>query len=125
VNHTLVVRVIECFGDLAREPNSIIDRKLAFARESLAQPLAGHERCGVVDQAIRDAGGDHGNDVWMLKAGRDANLALEALECGGGGPLGRQHLHHHLTTECGLFGDEESRHATATELALEGERRAE
>ena len=37
-----------------------------------------------------------------------------------GRELGREELHDHATSEPVLLGDEDARHATAAELALEG-----
>jgi hypothetical protein len=50
MHETFLVRVSECRRNFTQEPNSLGDRKLADARQSIAQRLSLDERHGVIRQ---------------------------------------------------------------------------
>ena len=56
----------------------------------------------------------------MLQPRRDLDLALEPIDAHTRRELRREHLHDDGPPEGGLLGDEDSRHAAASKLALEG-----
>jgi hypothetical protein len=56
----------------------------------------------------------------MLKLRRELYLTLKALGADTRGELGSQNLHRDFPPECYFLGDEETAHATAAELALDG-----
>jgi hypothetical protein len=57
----------------------------------------------------------------MLKPRRETNLALKPIECGRGGPFGWQDLDDDFAAQRDLFGEEDTGHSPAAELALERE----
>jgi hypothetical protein len=58
--------------------------------------------------------------VRMLELCGELNLAAESLEIDSGRELGRQNFHDYFSSERSLLGEEYARHASASELALEG-----
>ena len=55
----------------------------------------------------------------VLQLRGELDLAPEPLDVDGRGEIRQQHLHHHFASERSVLGDEDPRHAAATELALE------
>jgi hypothetical protein len=61
-----------------------------------------------------------GNDVGMLKAGGQLDLAAETLGAYSEDEFGRQDLDDNASRQAGFGGKEHPAHASATELALDG-----
>ena len=89
------------------------------ALSSLAQRSSLDERHGEERHAVGLAGRDHGDDVRVLQARDELNLAMEAIEAHAAGDVGRQQLDHDLAVESPLGGEEDVTHPPATELALD------
>ena len=101
---------------LAQDPYGLGHRQLAFPRELHPERLARDERHDVVQQIARGAGGEEGDDVGMLQAGRELDLAFEPLDVHRGAHLGRQELDDDLAAEAGFLGEEHAAHAAAAQL---------
>ena len=61
----------------------------------------------------------------MLQGGGQHDLALEAIDGDARRQIVRQHLDHDLAPERVVGGHEDDRHATTTQLTLDGVARAE
>jgi len=79
VHHALLVRVIERARRLARDAKRVFDGQLVIPMQPVAQALPLDEGHGEPELAGDFAGVKHGQDVGMLKPGRDLDLAVEAL----------------------------------------------
>ena len=80
VHDTLGVRVVERAGDVAQDRHGLGER---HAVGCVAQPVAHRgaldERHDVVGHAVRDTGGEHGDDVRVLEPRGELDLASEPL----------------------------------------------
>ena len=112
------MRVLQCACDVSQNPDRFRDRQLT-AREAGAQRFAVDERHDVVRQSVELPHRQQGDDVRVLQPRRDADLALEARNRDGPRALVGQELRDHATPEREVFGDEDVRHAAATELRFE------
>jgi hypothetical protein len=77
------------------------------------------ERHGVVRESVDVAGGKQRNDMRMLKARRELDLALESIGRNTGAELRRQQLHDDPAAEACFLGEQDTRHAAAAQLALD------
>ncbi len=119
MDHAVPVRRVERVGHLAGEPQRVVERELALAIEAGAQRLAldvGHH---VVEQAVDRAGGQHRQDVRMLKAGGDLDLADEAVGPEDRRQLGIEHLDRDRTVVPEVLGEEHRRRAAAAQLSFD------
>lgn len=73
------MRIVECGGDGGRNAHRLVHRELLLAFEAVAKRLAFHVRHYEVEEPVRLAAVEQRKDVGMLKVGRDADLAQEAL----------------------------------------------
>ena len=119
VDHAGAVGRGERLGDLAQQPHGLGYRKLADAREPVAQRLALYERHHVVEEAAGLTGVEHTEDVRVLQAGGDLDLPREPLGAEGGGELRAQHLQRHFAVVLQVLGEVDSGHAALSELPLD------
>ena len=119
MHHPMLVCVRESAGDVAKHAHDVGQRKLAHAGQPCAQRLAVDERHGVVGETVGLPGGQQRHDVRVLQPSRHGDLPPKALDGDGVRELRGEHLHHDRTPERLLDGDEDARHASAAELALE------
>ena len=109
----------ERLGDLGEQPHRLGHRQLAGAGQAIAQGLAldvGHD---VVEEAVGVAGVEDAEDVRMLEAGGDLDLAGEALGAECGGQLGAEDLDGDAAVVLEVFGEIDGGHATLAELTLD------
>ena len=119
VDHAGPVGDGERLGDLAEEAHGLGHRQLAGAGEAIAQGLAldvGHD---VVEEAVGVAGVEEAEDVGVLEARGDLDLAGEALGAEGGGELGTEDLDGDAAVVLQVFGEVDGGHAALAELPLD------
>jgi hypothetical protein len=119
VHDALTVRVRRRVGDLAGEAGGLLERELSFASQSCTQGLAldvGHR---VPEHASVLAAVEHGEDVRVLEAGREADLAQEALAAKLGSEVGTEELERDQPVVLQVAGEPDRGHAAAPELALD------
>ena len=120
VDDAVPVGVGQRAGHLPDNAHRRRDGQLALPRQAFAERFACDKRHGVEEKFTGLAGAQQRNDVGMLQAGGDLDLAPEALDTEAGRQLGWQHLEDHGPAQRRLPGDEHARHS-AVELALEQE----
>ena len=96
-----------------------MNRERAAARELGAQRLALDERHCIVWNAVQLTGREHGDDLRLLQARGELDLAAEAVDVDASDEVRRQHFDHDLPPERGLLGHEHACHPAAAELAFE------
>ena len=119
MDNAAAMSVGESARDVLEDADRLTNRERT-ASHARAHGLAIHIRHDEIRQLIGLARAEHGHDMRMLQRGREHDLALEAIDGDAGRELPRQHLDHDLTAERVVGGDEDDRHATATELTLDG-----
>src|SRR6185436_670586 len=85
----------------------------------LAQRRAGDVGHRVVGNAADVARGQKRYYMRMLKPRCELDLAFESFRRERGADVGGKHLDDHFAAEPGFLGQEDMRHPTATELALD------
>ena len=90
------VGVGERLGDVAEEPHRVGDRQLAAPGQPVAERLALDVRHDVVEEAVGLARVEQRQDVGVLQAGGDLDLADEPLRAQRGRELGAEHLDRDL-----------------------------
>ena len=120
-----LVRIGERACDVLEDRHSLAHGERALRCQTRPERFALDVRHDEERQTSRFAGAQHSDDVRMLKAGGQKDLAVESADRDGRCQMLRQHLHRHPTLKCLLERDEHARHAAATELALNSEARAE
>jgi hypothetical protein len=90
------VGVRERVRDLARDPKGVLDRELGLAGEPVAKALAVDERHGVPQLAGGIAGVVYREDMGVLEACSQVDLAMETLWAERGRELRAQHLEGHV-----------------------------
>src|SRR6185503_17063759 len=119
MDDVLVVRVVERVGGLARDAKRIVDRKLIFTPEPLAQGLALDIRHGEPEVPACLARIKDTQDVWMLEPGGQANLAQEPVRTESGGELRMENLEGDGPVVPEIARQEDGGHAAAAELMLD------
>lgn len=120
VNNPVLVRVVERVGDLARDPESIVDRELLLAVQSSAErltldvrhrepELAAWCRSGVVDR----------DDMRVLQAGGEFDLSCEPLRSQRRSEIGPEYLEGDKTVVSQVADEIDGGHATLPEFALD------
>jgi hypothetical protein len=119
------MRVVKCLGDLAGEPERVIEGELAFAVKPQAQGLALHVGHDVVAESALTwlsrylTGVEQAQDVGVLELGGEADLPEEALGAEDGRKVGPEHLHRNLPVMLEVTSEVHRGHATMTELSLD------
>ena len=119
VHDAVPVRVLERARRLGGDAERVLHRKLPLAVEPLAQRLALDERHGEPELAGGFAGVVHGQDVRMLEARGESDLALKALGAERDGELGPEDLERDRTFVTEVVREIDDGHPAAAELALE------
>jgi hypothetical protein len=120
VDDAMAVGLGQRVGDVAQDPDAFADRELPFLHELLAQRQAGHVRHDVEQQVVRRAGVVQRQDVGVLQGGRHLDLAEEPFLAERGRELFAQQLERDLAVVPEVVSEVDGRHATGTELALDG-----
>ena len=116
VDHTLCVRVGQGPRHVPDDGDRLGDGDGALAREPLAERASLHERHRVVRQPVGRAGREQRDDVRLLEARGELDLAREPLRGEPGGEVGVQDLHHHVALQRYVAGEEDAAHAAAAQL---------
>ena len=120
MNDSVLVRVLERGRHLARNADRFVDRQLVFAAEAVAETLAVHVHHREPELAGgRLAGIEDREDVRVLEARGDADLAAESLRAEAGRKLRVQDLDGDWATVLRILGTIDGRHAAATDLLFQ------
>jgi hypothetical protein len=119
MDHAVVVGIVERPGGLGGDAEGVVYRELALPAEPVAERLALDERHGEPEAPRRFARVVDRQDVGMLQAGGEADLALKALGPEGGRELGEEDLEGDGAVVAEVLGQIHDGHAAAAELALE------
>src|SRR6476660_7811778 len=111
MNDTVLVRVVQRLGGLPRDSESLFEWRLGLAPESLPQGLALRIGHGEPELASRFAGVVHREDVRVLEAGGEANLALEPLGPERGGQLRAEDFQRDQAVVLEVASEVDRRHA--------------
>jgi hypothetical protein len=120
MDHAVLVSVVQRLRRLPRDPKRILERQLPVAPEPVAQALALDEGHGEPELPGGGAGIVHGQDVRVLEAGREADLALKPLGPEGLGQVGVKHLEGDGAVVLQVGRKEDRGHPAAAEFAEEG-----
>jgi hypothetical protein len=115
----MLVSVAQGLGYFASNPERILHRKLPLALQPSSKGLALHIGHRVIQQPVSLTGVVEAQDVRVIQARRDVNLAEEALGPEHGTELRVQHLEGHRPIMSEVVGEVHGGHAAAAELALE------
>jgi hypothetical protein len=107
--------------DFAEEAHGVAYRNCLSLLQPLAQGLALNVRHREKRQPCRFSRGEERDDVRVLQARGDGNLATEAIHRDMPGSLRRKHFHHHGPTQRDIFGNEDAGHSTAAEFVDDAE----
>jgi hypothetical protein len=121
----VLVRATERVNHVSEEAHHFTHRQLSLSGQLGAQRLSLDEGHAVVEQTVGLPGGEHGDDVGMVKAGSELDLASKAFNAETCSKVGWQDLEHHAPAEGNLFGDEDPAHAATAELSLDTVDRAQ
>jgi hypothetical protein len=119
------VRVAERVGDFAEDFRGFMRWKLPLSCDNAAQILADDVWHRVVEEPPFRAGGVKRYDVRVLKPRGELDLAAESICVESRCEIGREDLDHYLAVELGISRDEDARHASAAELAVDTVSRSE
>ncbi len=96
-----------------------MERKLLFAVQAVTQRFALDEGHDVVQDPVGLPGIVEAEDVRVLQAGGDADLAQEPVRTDRGGELGAQRLDSDLAAVATVLGEEDRGHAALADQALD------
>ena len=119
MHDALPVRVGERIRHLRREAQRVAQGQLALAGHPVAERFAVDEGHDVVQEAVRVARVVERQDVWMVEARRDLDLAQEPLGPQRLRQLGAQHLERDLALVLHVGREVHRRHAAGADLSLE------
>jgi hypothetical protein len=119
VDEPVTVGVVERVRDFAGDPHRLVDRELMFARHPRAQRLPIDIRHHVEQQPVRLPRVVQREDVRVREVHRDLDLAAEPLRPNHGREIGVEHLQRDISAVFEVSREEDGRHPTATELALD------
>ena len=119
MHHALPVREVERQRRLACETDGVGDRELPLAGQPVAQGLAFDVRHGEPEMPGGLARVEYGQDVRVLEAGGQLDLAQEPFGSERCGELRVEHLERYRPVVLQVLRQVDSRHAAAAELALE------
>ena len=113
------------FGDVTQDADGVLQGHLTRAVELPAECFALHQRHRIPGQTVDLARREERNDMRVVQTSGDDDLALEAFDRSGRHRVNRKKLDDDTTAEGRFLGDEDARHRTAAELALDRVRAAE
>ena len=111
--------VAEGVGYFENDLDCVLDRKLRFAIESVAQRLAFHEGHDIEEQPCGVARVEHAEDVRVLQLGSGPDLALEAVAADRRRQFGMKDLDGNLAVVLQVPCQVDGGHAAGAELALD------
>jgi hypothetical protein len=107
-------------GHVAQHPHGLLDRELAAPGEASAKALAFHEWHRIVEEPGGLTRRVQRHDVRVLEPGGEPDLLAEAVDRDRVAQLRGEDLEDDGAVECSFGGDEDTRHAPAAELSLDG-----
>ena len=119
------VGVLQRVGRFPRDPERVLQRQLALPVQPTPERLPVDERHREPEEVRRAVLRSHGaavedrEDVGVLEAGGEADLALEAIGAEGGGDLGVEDLERDRAVVPQVLREIDRGHAPAPELPLE------
>ena len=119
VDDAVPVGVGQRVGHLGCDPNRITHRQSLFSRQAAPKRLAIDERHGEPELPVGFSGVVDAEDVGVLQAGAEADLAQETIGPHRMGQLGAENLERHRSVMPEVVGEVHRGHAPATELALD------
>jgi hypothetical protein len=114
-----LVRVVQRVGHLAGDLKRVVHRELALAVQPVPQRLPLDVRHHVIDQPVGLVRIVQREDVRVVQARGDLDLAEEARRAHLGGELRAEDLHRDLTFVLQVVREEHLGHAALAELAVE------
>jgi len=120
VNDAFCVSRGERAGDFPNERRDGFNRHGSISLETLAERFAIHERHHVIQQSVRFSRIVEREDVRMTEPRADGDFVLEPLDANETSDLRVEHLDGGFPLELLVVSEVNHRHATATELALDG-----
>jgi len=119
VDHSLLVRVREGIGHFPGNLQGLFDRKRALPPQPVLQRLSFHVRHHVVQETVRFARVDQGEDARVGKTGHDLDLTQESRVAYRSRQLRVQDLQSHLAIVLQVHCQVHRRHPATADLSLD------
>ena len=119
VDHSAPVGAVEGVGDFPGQADGLLQRELPPLLEPVAQRLALDPGHGVPEEPAGIAGVEHRQDVGVVEAGGDPDLAEEPLGAEAGGQLGAHELDGDRALVPEVAGAVDRGHPALAELLLD------
>ena len=119
MDDVVAMRVVERVRDFARQPDRVLERQTALAREPRPERLALDEGHREEQPPVHLARIVERQDVWMGQSGRQADLAKEAFAAEGTGELEAKDLERDVPVVAKIARAIHDGHAAFTEHLLE------
>ncbi len=119
VDHFLAVGVGQRVHHFDEDLHGVMHRQLTDAGQPVAERLAVDVRHDEVEEAAGFTGIVERENVRVLQAGGDLDLAEEALAAERGGQFGPQHLERHLAAVPDVLGQVHRGHAAGADFPLD------
>jgi hypothetical protein len=119
VDHVVAVSVIEGRGDLAGDGQGVGEWELPLALEPLPEGVALHVGHDIEEEVAGAAGIVDREDVGVVEARGELDLAEEPLGADRSREIGTEDLEGDLAVVAEILGQEHDGHAALAELALE------
>ena len=119
MHHVAGVRVLQRVRHLARDPERVADGKRAFPRQPVPQGLPLDVRHGVVDQVVDLVRIVEGQDMRVMEARGDLDLAQESRGSHVRGQFGAEHLQGDRAIVLEVVGEIDHGHPALAQLPLE------
>ena len=119
MDHTTVVRVLQCLGHRSRYLHRLINGQLLLAVDSLPERFPLHMRHDIEQEAVRLAGVEQRQDVRVLQVGRGLDLSEEAFGPYYSSQLGLQDLERDLSLVLEVVGEVDRGHPALTKFTLD------
>ncbi len=118
VDDLAFVGVLQRLSRLADDAERVLDGKLVFPDEPVANRLALDEGHHIVEEAVGHPGVVQAEDVGVLELGSDADFAEETVGTDGGRQLRLEHLDGHHALVLRVAGQVDEGHPALTQQAL-------
>ena len=119
MHHVVVMRVPKRFSDFAGDLQRVVDRQLGLALQPVAEGFAFDERHDVVERSARVARIVDRQDVGMLQAGGELDLAQEPVAAEADRDLGPQRLQGDEALVARVAREVNQRHPSTAQLPID------
>jgi hypothetical protein len=119
VHHAAAMRVVESISNLSQNARALVERERAIALEAVPQRLTLDERHDEVQESVCLAGVVQRQNVWMLKACDDSDLAEKAFGAERRRQVRKQHLDGDAPLVLAVAGEVDAGHPPSPDLAYE------